>query len=140
MGQPESQARMGRLADPEVRRVLLHSGAILVLGGAAGIVFASGWHSPVRVVLTLGFLLFCPGLALAELLGVRDPVQRVAVATGASLALETLVGVALLYAGAYSAALAFMIVLALCAATLAAAIVRTLRMSSPTGSDYGVHA
>jgi uncharacterized membrane protein len=111
--------------------VLLHSGGILLVGGAAAALFAIGWHSPVRVVLVLAFLLFCPGLALGELLGVREPVQRLALATGASLALETLVGVALLYAGAYSAELAFAIVLGLSAATLAAALVRTLRASRP---------
>jgi uncharacterized membrane protein len=120
--------------------VLLHSGGILLVGGAAAAGFVVDWHSPVRVVLVLAFLLFCPGLALAELLDVRDSVQRLALATGASLALETLVGVALLYAGVYSAELAFAIVLALSAATLAAAVIRTVRASRPVRGDYGVPA
>ena len=140
IGEPESRPRDRRSADAEVRRVLLHSVGILLVGGAAAAVFAIGWHSPVRVVLALAFLLFCPGLALAELLAVREPVQRLALATGASLALETLVGVALLYAGAYSAGLAFAIVLALSAAFLAAAVVRTVRTSRPVPGDYRVPA
>lgn len=140
IGEPESPPSEGVFADDEVRRVLLHSGAIFLVGGSAAAVFALGWDSPVRVVLALGFLLFCPGLALGELLAVREPVQRLALATGASLAVETLVGVALLYAGAYSAALAFAIVLALCAGILAAAVVRTVRMSGSGGGDYNLPA
>jgi hypothetical protein len=128
------------LADPGVRRVLLHAAGILLIGGAAGAVFAIGWHSPVRVVLALGFLLFGPGLAFGELLEVREPVRLLALATGASLALETIVGVALLYAGAYSAGLAFAIVLAISAAALAAAVVRTVRARAPDDVDYGVRA
>jgi uncharacterized membrane protein len=128
------------LPDAEVRRVLLHSGGILLVGGAAAAVFVVDWHSPVRVVLALAFLLFGPGLALGELLDVREPVQRLALATGASLALETLVGLALLYAGAYSAGLTFAIVLALSGAILAGAVVRTVRASRPVRGADGVRA
>jgi uncharacterized membrane protein len=120
--------------------VLLHSGGILLVGGATAAVFAGGWHSPVRVVLALTFLLFGPGLALGELLDVREPVQRLALATGASLALETLVGVALVYTGAYSAELAFAIVLALSGAILAAAVVRTVRTRRPVRDVESVRA
>jgi uncharacterized membrane protein len=141
IGDPGGQADgRPRFADPGVRRVLLHAAAILLVGGSAGAVFALGWHSPVRVVLALAFLLFGPGLALAELLEIRDPVQRLAVATGASLALETIVGVALLYAGAYSAGLAFAIVLGLSAGALAAAVVRTARGPVSDDVDYGLRA
>jgi uncharacterized membrane protein len=138
--EPKSRPRDGRSSDPEVRRVLLHSGAILLVGGAAAAVFAGGWHSPVRVVLALAFLLFGPGLALAELLDIREPVQRLALATAASLALETLVGVALVYAGAYSGELAFAIVLAISAAILAVAVVRTVRASRSARGVNGVRA
>jgi uncharacterized membrane protein len=132
--------RRVELADPDVRRVMLHAAAILLTGGAAGALFAIGWHSPVRVVLVLAFLLFGPGLALGELLELRDPVQRLAVATGASLALETIVGVALLYAGAYSPELVFAIVLGISAAVLAAAVVRSVRMSAVDDVDYSLRA
>jgi hypothetical protein len=140
IGEPESRPRGGASTDPDVRRVLLHSGGILLVGGAAAAVFAAGWHSPVRVVLALAFLLFCPGLALAELLDVREPVLQLALATGASLALETLVGVALLYAGVYSAELAFAVVLALSAAILAAAVVRAVRTTRPVRDEHTVPA
>jgi hypothetical protein len=130
----------GQVADPGVRRVMLHAAVILLIGGAAGAVFASGWQSPVRVVLVLGFLLFGPGLALGELLEVRDPVQRLAVATAASLALETIVAVALVYAGAYSPELVFGIVLGISAGVLAAAVIRTVRMGATDDVDYGMRA
>jgi uncharacterized membrane protein len=138
--EPESRSRDGQSPDAEVRRVLLHSGGILLVGGAAAALFVGGWHSPVRVVLTLAFLLFCPGLALGELLAIREPLQRLALATGASVALETLVGVALLYAGAYSAELAFALVLGLSAAILAAAVIRAVRTSGPVRGADGVRA
>ena len=46
----------------------------------------------------LGFLLIAPGLALTEMLAIREPIQRLALATAGSLALETVVAVTLLYA------------------------------------------
>jgi uncharacterized membrane protein len=120
--------------------VLLHAAAILSIGGAVAVALAIGWHSPVRVVLALGFLLFGPGLALGELLQVRDPVQRLALATGASLALETLVALALIYAGAYSAELAFAIVLGISAVALAAAVARAVHTTASDDVDYSVNA
>jgi uncharacterized membrane protein len=119
--------------------VLLHAAAILSIGAAVAVVLAIGWQSPVRVVLALGFLLFGPGLALGELLQVRDPVQRLALATGASLALETLVAVALIYAGAYSPELAFAIVLGISAAALAAAVARAVNTTASDDADYRVN-
>ncbi len=82
------------------------------------------WESPLRVLLTLGFLVFGPGLALAELLEISDAVQRIAVATGASLALETLVAVSLLYAGLFSTEAAVAIVVGLTCIALLAAVLR----------------
>lgn len=69
-------------------------------------VVAAGWDSPIRTALALGFLLFVPGLALTTLLRIRDPLHQLAIATGASLAIETLVATALLCAGAFSGAAA----------------------------------
>lgn len=83
------------------------------------------WSSPVRAALTLAFLLFVPGLALTELLEIRDPVQRLALATAASLAVETLVAVALLYAGLFSAEAVIAVVVGItCFAVLGALLRR----------------
>jgi uncharacterized membrane protein len=102
----------------------VRSALILGTGAIALALLVADWRSPVRVALALAFLLFGPGLAVAELLSVPDIAQRLALATGLSLAVETLVGLALLYAGAYSGGLTFAIVLVLSAAVLAAAFVR----------------
>jgi hypothetical protein len=98
--------------------------AILGTGVAAGVLIALDWTSPLRVVLALAFLLFGPGLALAELLDLRDLAQVLVVAIGVSLGLDTVVSLSLLYAGAYSVGAAFGIVLAVSAAMLAIALRR----------------
>lgn len=101
----------------------------LVLGVTLGCValYAADVDSPVRVVLALGFALFAPGLAIAELLELPGWVPRVALATAASLAIETLVVVALLYAGAWSVGAALGIVAALTVAAAATAWLRRAR-------------
>lgn len=92
--------------------------ALAALAAMAAI--AADWESPARVALTLAFVLFVPGLALAELLEIRDPLQRLAIATSASLAIETLLVLALLYAGLFSTEAASAVVTGLtCVALLA---------------------
>lgn len=107
-----------------MHRLAIRSALILGTGVVTLALLLADWRSPVRVALALAFLLFGPGLAVAELLSVSDTAQRFALATGLSLAVETLVGVALLYAGAYSGGLTFAIVLVFSAAVLATALVR----------------
>ncbi len=76
--------------------------ALALMTFAALVVVAADWHSPIRTAITLAFLLFVPGTALAELLDVGDALQRIAIAPAASLAIETLVATALLWAGIFS--------------------------------------
>lgn len=64
---------------------------------------SADWDSPIRVALTIAFVLFVPGLALAELLAIADPLRRLAIAIGASIAAATLVATLLLYLGLFSA-------------------------------------
>jgi hypothetical protein len=101
-----------------------------VVGVACAATVATGWHSPVRVALAIGFLLFGPGLALAELLDVRDPFTRLAVATGASLAVDTIVALILVYAGAFSTLLALVLLLLV---TVCAAVGTVLRPGPTNG-------
>ena len=102
---------------PHVPRYL----GIAIAAIATLVVVSADWDSPIRVVLTFGFLLFGPGLARAELLEIDDPVQRLALATGASLAIETLVAVTLLYWGLFRPVAALAIVAGLtCVALLVA--------------------
>jgi uncharacterized membrane protein len=102
---------------------------LLVLTSAAALAYATNWDSPIRALLVLGFLLFGPGLAVAELLEIREPMRQLAIAAGASLAVETLIGLALLYAGVFSAGLVFAIIVAV---TIAAAAIATLRLRRST--------
>ncbi len=116
---PRDEA-LERLRPTDLARLL----AIALVAIAALLAVATDWQSPVRVGLTLVFVLFVPGLALTELLAIRDPVQQLALATGASLAIETLVAIALLYAGLFSAVVALAIVFGLTVAALVAAVLR----------------
>ncbi len=86
------------------------------------------WHSPMRVAITLIFLLFVPGLALAELARVADGLERLAIAIGASIAAEALVAVAFLYAGVFSAGRVFA---AVAVSTGACAALAALRVPQP---------
>ena len=78
--------------------------------------YAADWDSSVRVAITFLFLMLLPGLALTEIAGMQDRLERWVVAIGASLALETLICVALVYSGVFSVGRAFGAVVGLTAA------------------------
>ncbi len=124
---PETNLTPSAIATPSPQFWLL-ARAALILTLTAGCItaVATGWVSPIRVVLALGFLLFCPGLALAEVLEIRDLAQRLAIATGASLAMDTLLSLLLIYVGAFSIPLAVSILAAVTLLALAAGLVRAL--------------
>jgi uncharacterized membrane protein len=100
--------------------------AVIIVGFTTGCTAAvmTDWASPVRAAFAIGFLLFCPGLALTELLDVRDLAQRLTIATGASLALDTLLSLLLIYTGAFSIRVTVAILAALTLTTLGASVVR----------------
>jgi O-antigen/teichoic acid export membrane protein len=67
----------------------------------------------VRPLLTIGFLLFCPGMAFIQLLQFKDLVQELVLAVALSLALDLLVAAAILYAGLWSPTLIMLILVGL---------------------------
>ncbi len=76
---------------------------ILLLSTAAVLLAAfMGWQSPLRPIITLWFMVVCPGMALLRVFGLRLPVSGWTLAIAFSLALDTAVGIALLYAGKWS--------------------------------------
>lgn len=79
-----------------------------------------GAPDAVRVPLVLGFLLIGPGMAFVPLLDLDDPVAQLTVALGVSLALDLVVAMAMLYAGAWSpvASLVVLAAIALAGAAL----------------------
>jgi O-antigen/teichoic acid export membrane protein len=122
---PEADLAPAGAAVPDPHYWLLTRAAIIVaLTAGCVTAVATGWDSPVRVVLAVGFLLFCPGLAIAELLEIRDLAQRIAIATATSLALDTLLSLLLIYVGAFSVSLAVAILAAVTLAALSAALLR----------------
>lgn len=120
-------SRNGGAGHPTLREVELRSAAILLLTVGCVAAIASVSNPPIRVVLSLGFLLFGPGLALAELLEIRDLAQRVAIATAASLSIGTLVAVTLALAHAFSMPLAIGILVALTVSIVGVALFRAFR-------------
>ena len=70
------------------------------------------WHSPVRGATALAFLLFGPGLVLADVLEIRDPAMRITVAFAASVAFGTLVALVLVYTSGFSELLGLTLILA----------------------------
>ncbi len=97
---------------------------LVLVTPAASLAFATDWDSPIRVGLVLSFMLFVPGLVVAESREIRDPMLQFATAVAATLAVETLIGMALVYAGLFSAGLAFAVVVGITVAAVAAAGIR----------------
>ena len=104
----------------------LRLAAIALTACAAMLAVATDWQSPLRAALVLVFLLVVPGLALGELVEIDDPIRRLALAIGASLAIDTLVAVTLFYLELYSVETAMAIVTAI---TIAAVLATVLRRS-----------
>jgi hypothetical protein len=101
--------------------------AVLLATVFSAACYWADWRSPVRIAATAVFLLFVPGLAIAELARVPDALLRLVVGLGASLALETLLSVAFLYTGAFTPSRVFAAVLLM---TVAAAAVT---LAQPAG-------
>lgn len=60
------------------------------------------WQSPLRPLITLWFMAICPGMALLRVFGLRPTIAGWTLAIAFSLALDTAVGIALLYSGRWS--------------------------------------
>ena len=112
---------------PNLGGVAARSLALLAATAACAIAIDVDWHSPVRTVVALGFLLFVPGLALAELLEIRDHVQRITIATAGSLAFETLLAVTLVYVHDFSIHLMLGVLYGVTAGVVAVAFIRSAR-------------
>ena len=72
--------------------------AILLSTVAVSVVTYAGIWPSARPFVALPFLVFCPGMAWARLLGVRPELNEILLAVALSLAIDTIVATALLYA------------------------------------------
>lgn len=105
---------------------------VALLASAGGAVAAYLWDPPgaLRFAVVGWFLLICPGMALARLLRLRDPLAEWSLAVALSLGLATLVGSALLYAGRWDVGHAVATLAALCAACALAQLVAEVRAAA----------
>jgi hypothetical protein len=98
-------------------------------GAVAGALFAllavvSLGAGTVRGLVVVGFLLVCPGSALAHAIGIRGGWELLAAGVTLSIAVDLLVGLLLVYAGLWSPEAAFSVLLVLSFAGIAAETVR----------------
>jgi uncharacterized membrane protein len=98
---------------------------VIAATAVAAVVFADV-DSPLRPALVLAFVLVCPGMALARLLDIVDPIAELALAVALSFALVAIVPGAMLYAGSWSPRLALLILIAI---TLGATVIDIRRRS-----------
>jgi hypothetical protein len=108
----------------DAARAVRVAGILLLTGGCLASVMTQ-WESPVRAGLALLFLFVAPGLAVAEAIDASGLAHRMTIATGGSLALETLLAVTLVYAGLFSVRLAIAMLAAFTVVVVALALVRS---------------
>lgn len=98
-------------------RVNFRWSALIVLSTAAvDAVILCDAPAPVRPAVVLWFILFCPGMAFVQLLGLDDVFNEVILAVGLSVAIALFVAICVLYAGLWSPNLILMILVVLCQA------------------------
>jgi uncharacterized membrane protein len=129
MAAPSMPAGAGRTATSRLARgaaaLYLRAGAAALVTAACVASAAAGWHSPLRTVVALVFLLVVPGWAVGELLGLAsEPLYLLIAAIALSLSLDTCVSLSLLYAHAWSLSLATAVLVALTLAALAGGCAR----------------
>ena len=99
--------------------------ALPVLGAAAtAAVAAAGGDGPLRATRVVGFLLLCPGVALALAIGVRGAWETLALGITLSIAVDVLVAAAFMYSGAWSPTAVFVVLLCVTAAASGAVALR----------------
>jgi hypothetical protein len=96
------------------------SASLVAVGVLLPLVAVVPPSQPIRAIAAAGLLLLVPGLAVARLLRLGDPILFVVVALSTSLALSVLAATGLMYAGIWSWQLT-LVLLGLITATVAAA-------------------
>jgi hypothetical protein len=89
-----------------------HIVIVMSAAGTAALMLAN-IHLPVRHLLSLWFLLTCPGMAYVRLLRINDGVTEWTLAVALSLAIDAIVAAFMLYTGHWSPDRGFVAVMAL---------------------------
>ena len=77
-------------------------GVLILSTLAVSLAAFQDWQSPLRPLITLWFMAVCPGMALLRVFGFRLAAAGWTLAIAFSLAIDTTVGIALLYSGRWS--------------------------------------
>ena len=77
-------------------------GVLILSTLAVSLAAFQNWQSPLRPLITLWFMAVCPGMALLRVFGFRLAAAGWTLAIAFSLAIDTTVGIALLYSGRWS--------------------------------------
>lgn len=99
----------------------------LVIGLSAAVAAAAVYadiDAAARAIVVLWFMLVCPGMAIVRLLRLSDPLTEFAIAVALSLAIETVLAVALLYAGSANFEVTFGVLLVVTLAAVAVDVTR----------------
>ena len=108
---------------------------LIVLSSALmGLLLLTGLEGPVRVVVALWFLLFCPGMAFAPLLPFRSREAELALGFVLSLILDTLVATTIVEIGGLSATSGFLTLACLCLLGSALQLARASSRGSATAA------
>ena len=102
--------------------VILLSVAVVAVGLAVDV------DSPLRPLISVWFLTVCPGAAWVRLMGIDDGAVRWTIAIAASLSLELLIALGMVYTGWWSIGWGFGIVAAV---TVAGAVMDLVRVRQP---------
>jgi hypothetical protein len=86
---------------------------------AAGLITLAEVQGPIRPLLTLWFLLLCPGMAFVRLLHLRHGLYEWSIAVALSLALDALVSQTMLYLGWWSPQWALLTLIGMTVAAIA---------------------
>ncbi|MCL5256795.1 MAG: DUF1616 domain-containing protein [Chloroflexi bacterium] len=101
---------------------------IAASAAAMGIAIYGNMPVPVRLLAAACFLPFCPGMAIVRLLKIEDGVAELAVAIALSIAIETIVAMALVYARLWSPNLVLAIIIGI---TVAGTVAQWVRRPVP---------
>lgn len=85
-----------------MRPVTLKWSAVIVISVAAQALVYNDMDVSILPVVTLWFLLFCPGMAFVQLLQLENALHEVVLAVALSIALDIIVAATVLYTGFWS--------------------------------------
>ncbi len=88
---------------------------IIIIASAigAGLAMVGNIESPIRPVIAFWLLLICPGMAFVRLLHIEERLTELTLAIALSIAIDTIVAEAMLYAGVWSSELGLVVLICL---------------------------